>query len=251
MIRFFRTIRKKLATENKFMAYSRYAIGEIVLVVIGILIALKINNWNEDRKLEIQENLYLNRLLIENKEDVNTFKTEIKNLSYGIETIKALSEALRDSTCSDSILLEKANDYFQFGSIYPSFTSSTSTFDDLSSTGNLRVLTNSDLRDRIVKHYAKHKQVEERIQTGIEWALPVDGTFTYEHSIMRFEPSSNFLFPNASKHELALSIRSNTFDYINIAASHYWLKKDAIDQLQALVKETEDIIASLESEIKQ
>ncbi len=50
MIRFFRNIRQKLAAENKVMAYLRYAIGEILLVVIGILIALQINNWNEHRK---------------------------------------------------------------------------------------------------------------------------------------------------------------------------------------------------------
>ena len=50
MMRFFRNIRQKLASENKVMAYLRYAIGEILLVVIGILIALQINNWNEGRK---------------------------------------------------------------------------------------------------------------------------------------------------------------------------------------------------------
>jgi hypothetical protein len=50
MIKFFRNIRKKLLAENKFSKYLIYAIGEIVLVVIGILIALQINNWNEDRK---------------------------------------------------------------------------------------------------------------------------------------------------------------------------------------------------------
>ncbi|MCJ7468161.1 MAG: DUF6090 family protein [Maribacter sp.] len=50
MINFFRKIRKKLADDNKPIKYMRYAIGEIVLVVIGILIALQINNWNEDRK---------------------------------------------------------------------------------------------------------------------------------------------------------------------------------------------------------
>ncbi len=50
MINFFRKTRKKLADDNKFLKYSRYAIGEIVLVVIGILIALQINNWNENRK---------------------------------------------------------------------------------------------------------------------------------------------------------------------------------------------------------
>ena len=50
MINVFRKIRKKLADDNKLFKYSRYAVGEIVLVVIGILIALQINNWNEDRK---------------------------------------------------------------------------------------------------------------------------------------------------------------------------------------------------------
>lgn len=50
MIKFFRRIRQQLLSENKFSKYLLYAIGEIVLVVIGILIALQINNWNEGRK---------------------------------------------------------------------------------------------------------------------------------------------------------------------------------------------------------
>ncbi|WKK66495.1 DUF6090 family protein [Lutimonas zeaxanthinifaciens] len=50
MLPFFRKIRLRLARDNQFFKYSRYAIGEIVLVVIGILIALYINNWNERRK---------------------------------------------------------------------------------------------------------------------------------------------------------------------------------------------------------
>ena len=58
MINFFRRIRKKLADDNQFLKYSRYAIGEIVLVVVGILIALQINNWNENRKREKLKALY-------------------------------------------------------------------------------------------------------------------------------------------------------------------------------------------------
>lgn len=50
MIKFFRRIRQRLITENRFNKYLIYALGEIVLVVIGILIALQINNWNENRK---------------------------------------------------------------------------------------------------------------------------------------------------------------------------------------------------------
>jgi len=55
MIPFFRKLRKQLANDNKPLKYLRYAMGEIVLVVIGILIALSINNWNEDRKYNVLE----------------------------------------------------------------------------------------------------------------------------------------------------------------------------------------------------
>ena len=63
MINFFRKIRRQLVNDNKFLQYSRYALGEIVLVVIGILIALAINNWNENRKERIQEQKVLTELL--------------------------------------------------------------------------------------------------------------------------------------------------------------------------------------------
>ncbi len=59
MIPFFRKIRKQFADDNKPLKYMRYAIGEIVLVVIGILIALSINNWNEGRKEKKELGNYL------------------------------------------------------------------------------------------------------------------------------------------------------------------------------------------------
>ena len=62
MLRFFRQIRQRLLADNKFSKYLLYAVGEILLVVIGILIALQINNWNETRKDRIKEQLVLIQL---------------------------------------------------------------------------------------------------------------------------------------------------------------------------------------------
>lgn len=68
MIPFFRKLRKQLAEENKRSKYLRYALGEIILVVIGILIALQINNWNEHQKKLTSATEHL-QLLAENIED--------------------------------------------------------------------------------------------------------------------------------------------------------------------------------------
>ena len=62
MINFFRKIRKKLADDNKPLKYMRYAIGEVILVMIGILLALQVNNWNEYRKDRIKEKTVLKEL---------------------------------------------------------------------------------------------------------------------------------------------------------------------------------------------
>ena len=59
MIPYFRKIRKQHADDNKPLKYLRYAVGEIILVVIGILIALQINNWNQARIDQKKERQYL------------------------------------------------------------------------------------------------------------------------------------------------------------------------------------------------
>jgi hypothetical protein len=81
MINFFRKIRKKLADDNKPLKYARYAIGEIFLVVIGILIALSINNWNDDRKTEVIKDAYKMSLI----EDLTNDSTELEGTLYEFE----------------------------------------------------------------------------------------------------------------------------------------------------------------------
>ena len=63
MINFFRKIRQRLLAENRFSRYLLYSIGEIVLVMIGILMALQVNNWNEERKQNKSEISILKSLI--------------------------------------------------------------------------------------------------------------------------------------------------------------------------------------------
>jgi len=88
MINFFRKIRKQLADDNKPLKYARYAIGEIVLVVIGILIALSINNWNENQKDRKAENEALIDLKLE-------FDENQKQLDYLLEKRKTQEKQCR------------------------------------------------------------------------------------------------------------------------------------------------------------
>ena len=98
MIKFFRQIRFKLMSENKTSRYFKYAFGEIILVVIGILIALQINNWNENRKLlksekglltEVIANLEANKKMLEsglkfNEKTKNDYEIILKYINNNL-----------------------------------------------------------------------------------------------------------------------------------------------------------------------
>jgi len=82
MIRFFRHIRKKLIEEDNVRKYLLYAIGEILLVVVGILIALQVNNWNEERKSRAQAEKHLETIRLNLEDDI----AQAENLLLETET---------------------------------------------------------------------------------------------------------------------------------------------------------------------
>ncbi len=94
MLKFFRKIRQKLLSENKFSKYILYAIGEIILVVIGILIALQINNWNEARKISSSEVSYLNALKAEFEVNQSKLQSVTRINENNLKYARELSELM-------------------------------------------------------------------------------------------------------------------------------------------------------------
>ncbi len=134
--------------ENKFSKYLIYAVGEIILVVIGILIALSINNWNEDRKSRKQEVKYLKNL----QTDINL---EIQNndslINYRAFTAKAAAHLLDFKTletASDLLTLENTiQQVFQRKTFIPT----NNTYKELLSSGNLNFITNDSIKDSLLE----------------------------------------------------------------------------------------------------
>lgn len=92
MFKFFRSIRQHLLAENKFSKYLLYALGEIILVVIGILIALRINNWNQNRKLFKEEKATIASLKLEFEKNLSTLNGDIAAIQGIIDACNTLLE---------------------------------------------------------------------------------------------------------------------------------------------------------------
>lgn len=90
MINFFRKIRKKMADDNRPLKYMRYAIGEIVLVVIGILIALQVNNWNEKRKISEKYKAVLEQIYTVLDQDIQEMESIEHLLTKKVSLIDSL-----------------------------------------------------------------------------------------------------------------------------------------------------------------
>lgn len=151
MIKFFRKIRKKLFVENRFNKYLVYAIGEIALVMIGILLALQVNNWNQKRINNSKEyyhlvglqndlNRQLNILDDVDKQYVDIIKTA-ENLLIDYQKFESIEEIPNINKRISNLMWEK------------NFSIINTSFSELISTGNINLIENKELRNNIIEYY--------------------------------------------------------------------------------------------------
>ena len=176
MIKFFRRIRRKLLDEGNLKGYVVYAFGEILLVVIGILIALQINNWNEERKNKIKEIEYLKALqkefhlnLFELERDIKGLKRIRGNIKEAIKYTGPVDVEINNMELSKlirAVFAENTEYEPQIGVV-----------EGIINSGNLNRISNEELRSNLAGWNAwlsiirKHETVIEEYRSVIKEIL--------------------------------------------------------------------------------
>ncbi len=165
MIGFFRRIRKKLADENKPMKYFRYAVGEILLVVIGILIALQINEWNEVKKNYQIEQTFFTDVLYDFKKDKTEMDNIVKFYDNRVEQLGWLLNKVRHPK-EDIDILEFGKHteplYYNMPPIYYS-----SAFESAKSSGTFEKIKNKELLKLLTQYYAEFSEIDALLTSTI------------------------------------------------------------------------------------
>ncbi len=201
MINFFRQIRKSLLSKNKTGKYLKYAIGEIVLVVIGILIALQINNWNQQRIQNKEEQVALvnltqdfeynyrtlDSILIETKENIGT---QFLILNHTGNKPKSMTRVEFNTSLND------LNDINEF---YPR----NGYLDDLVNSGSLGIIRNQKLRNKLSSwnpafDYIKSREKELEIaRDRVSIMIIEKASWLNADAVSSAETVKNNVFPNS------------------------------------------------------
>jgi hypothetical protein len=176
MIKLFRKIRYDLMEKNKTGKYFKYAVGEIALVVIGILIALSINNWNESRKLENKKQELVLNLIEDFEENIILLKSEIDysgSLKFKMDGFfeNGYSNNLKISLDS---LKNLSDGFFRPTDFFPIMTS----YDEAKANGNITLLKNKELSQEFTEfqknfnfYLGLQDQVKNSFFNGSVWEL--------------------------------------------------------------------------------
>jgi len=178
MINFFRKIRKKLADDNKRLKYMRYAIGEIVLVVIGILIALSINNWNEKNKTVRLEKQYLKRLKLDLVQDTLYFTRRLKDSKEVVDHHYKLVNKMYDEQKNLQEIYNLLK-HVRWNSEH--FVTQNTTFSELTNSSLINILSNQELKKDIIVLYNDYDVIGTHMKEINEFSTSLYSGIVADH----------------------------------------------------------------------
>ncbi len=209
MIHFFRNIRQSLIDTGKTTKYLKYALGEIILVVIGILIALQLNEWNDERKILREEQVVLVKLHEESESIVNYLQNHYDLSISLVEYIEKSARALNEGTLGDMSV-----DEFGFGvfgtAYFEAIAPPKSTYLELNNTGKIQIIRSENIRTSLSDYYSYLEYTNTQlVYFRNQFTKPVeaggnDFIYSYDpNSAAKIK--SNINFENLTKNKLFIS----------------------------------------------
>ncbi len=240
MIKFFRRIRYDLMEKNKTGKYFKYAIGEIILVVIGILIALQINNWNE---LRIQRQKEIVNLLELKKGLESDLITEfIPGINYYVKRTKAAKKLKGFYFNTESIPNDSLSKHFYVSSSGEwNFVFNVATFENLKSVG-IDIISNDSLRTKIASLYSN--DYPELIARG-------DRVLRYYENHVRPVLQDNFNLYDSILSKNDLGILKNNYQISNRIISLYGQRMGLLKTANNMKPKVESIINDINEELER
>lgn len=161
MLFLLRKIRRKLMQNNKITSYLLYAIGEIILVVIGILIAVSINNWNQEITTKQKEVQYLKNIRLDLKKDLNSLDSLTRFRQGKAASCRSLIEHIDGTPIEDltDAALDVSNSIWE-----QHFIPNNTTFTELANSGNLSLISNDTIKELLLELEALYNENESSIE---------------------------------------------------------------------------------------
>lgn len=241
MTRFFRRIRQELAAQNKVAKYLRYAFGEILLVVVGILIALQVNNLNQERKNQKE-----GRLIKQNIHEEFIKNQELLDESRKSNEVAFSSGKLLTSLAgADKFELAKYNldSLLNSSLMADSYLPTSNSLQDIMQSGRMNLLNNAELKNTILSWNAALDLFKEYKEVQTNWQN--NQYMPYTLSVISYKQMDIYNQKSWSgKSKLATDYYSLFQDlkFENLVDNNLWLLEYLLNQLDVIEKYQERII---------
>jgi len=223
-----------MADDNRPLKYARYAIGEIVLVVIGILIALSINNWNEQRKERILESEILADLLVDLNKDLAQMLEALENQKVTINAQRSIATALENNLpMTDSLRGQFYSVALPFARI-----ENESTYDNLKTIG-FGIIKNKEIRKGVQDLYSFYKIFDKMTKL-----------FNDEFLLTINKEQAEHLMVNKGNYPRDYEALKDDFVFINTVHDQANINGYRLQQINEAIPKLNALIAVIEKELK-